>query len=43
VADIMSGFAAENCVEDRLIIDMVQRLGGLPAHGVPDPLSVAAE
>lgn len=43
VADIMSGFAAENCVEDRLIIDMVQRLGGLPARGVADPLSVAAE
>lgn len=43
MADIMAGFAAENCVEDRRLIDLVQRLGGLPERGVPDPFSVAAE
>lgn len=43
VADIMAGFAAENCVEDRVIIDLVQRLGGLPRRPVQDAFGVAAE
>lgn len=41
--DILAGFAAENCVEDRVIIDLVQRLGGLPQDAGPSPFGVAAE
>ena len=43
VANIMAGFAAENCLEDRLIIDLVQRMGGLPSRSGPDPAAIAAE
>lgn len=43
VADIMAGFAPENCVEDRVIIDLVQRLGGLPQRPAQDSFGVAAE